>query len=365
MNVALYVPVALFASLLIRRPFSVAVCLVLLSAATETIQAVTPGIGRSCDSSDLLTNSLGAVAGCGAAYLWTRRKTANGGLPSRRELMLGGITLAAGLALVSAVVASATTVVPADVAESTAAGPDQRAAANRAYGEFFGPSVRATSVQFLGGSHSRPGTVNVTGGAGSLTLSWPSGEASSGLVGPLPEQAPGDLSDSAAVAVAGEFAKSHFPWALVGSYTRVDAQPNAGGAKIVQWRSRVDGVLMPMRLDVFVTGSGRVSSFSARHVEPPALPRATVPEEAARAVARTSHPGFDVTTAELLAQSDERGEWHVRWLVGMTRPTPQPTGGPGAAGEQHGGLLAVTVDAMTGALVTGPAVGQDLAPSRP
>ncbi|MET8698421.1 VanZ family protein [Kitasatospora sp. NPDC004723] len=336
MNVALFVPAAFFATLLVRRPVGAGVALILLAAAVEAIQAVTPGVGRSCDTADLWDNALGVAAGCGLAFLLIRGRSGMSPVTARRDLARGSLALCGGTAVIVAATVPFVTVVPADATENT------RAGAAKAFQDFFGPGAEVTSVQYVRGSFEQPGTVSVTGAAGSLTLAWPGGEPVSGLVGPLPGQAPGEITDDAAAFSATRFAQNHFPWALTGGYTRIDPQPHSGGARTVQWRSRIDGVLMPMRLDLLVTGNGQISSFSARHVEPPALPRTTVVEETARNTATAVNPGFVVTSAELLAQADRSGTWHPCWVIRMERP----------ASQQQAGLLVTLVDAVTGAVVT-------------
>ncbi|WP_406210486.1 VanZ family protein [Kitasatospora sp. NBC_01560] len=355
MNIALFVPAGFFTALLVRRPVSTGVALTLLSAAVEAVQAVTPGVGRSCDTADLWDNALGTAVGCGLAFLWSRRNGVEPLLTSRNEIARGSMARSGGVAVLAVAVVPFVTVISADVTESTLAGPAQRAAAAKAFGDFFGPAARTKSVQYVAGTFGQPGVINVTGEAGSLTLSWPGGEPTTGLVGPLPDQAPGELTDAAAVASATRFVEIHFPWALAGSHTGTDVQPNAGGARTVQWRSRVDGVLMPMRLDMLVTGSGQVSSFSARHVEPPALPKATVTEQTARSTATAAHPGAVVTSAELLAQADQSGAWHPRWMISMMTPE----------GEQKATLLVVTIDANTGIAVPGTSAGGPLNHAQP
>jgi hypothetical protein len=70
-NILLFVPVALFAGLLTRRPVMATLGVILMSAMIEVAQAVVLGIGRACDTSDLITNSVGAIVG-GALVLVTR-----------------------------------------------------------------------------------------------------------------------------------------------------------------------------------------------------------------------------------------------------------------------------------------------------
>lgn len=62
-NVALFVPVAVFALLLLRRPLPVVAAGSLLSAGIEGVQALATGLGRSCTTNDWAMNTLGAVLG--------------------------------------------------------------------------------------------------------------------------------------------------------------------------------------------------------------------------------------------------------------------------------------------------------------
>jgi hypothetical protein len=71
-NVLLLAPTALLAGVLLRRPVVASGGAVLLSAAIETVQAVLPGIGRACDTGDLLTNALGAMLGGALAAIALR-----------------------------------------------------------------------------------------------------------------------------------------------------------------------------------------------------------------------------------------------------------------------------------------------------
>lgn len=66
-NVALLLPVAVFAALATRRPWAVLVAGVGASAAIEAVQALVPAIGRACDTNDWAMNSLGVLAGVLAA----------------------------------------------------------------------------------------------------------------------------------------------------------------------------------------------------------------------------------------------------------------------------------------------------------
>jgi glycopeptide antibiotics resistance protein len=66
-NVALFLPLALFAALATRRPAAVAVGGSALSVAIEVVQSQVTAIGRACDTNDWAMNSLGVLIGALAA----------------------------------------------------------------------------------------------------------------------------------------------------------------------------------------------------------------------------------------------------------------------------------------------------------
>lgn len=62
-NVALLLPVTVFAALATCRPWAVLIAGTGASAAIEAVQALLPAIGRACDTNDWAMNSLGVLAG--------------------------------------------------------------------------------------------------------------------------------------------------------------------------------------------------------------------------------------------------------------------------------------------------------------
>lgn len=62
-NVLLLAPSVLLAGVLLRRPVVAAAGAIALSVVIETVQALVLAIGRACDTSDLLTNAIGAILG--------------------------------------------------------------------------------------------------------------------------------------------------------------------------------------------------------------------------------------------------------------------------------------------------------------
>lgn len=77
-NVVLFVAPVLLAGVATRRPVVVLIAASGLSAGIEALQALVTALGRSCDTSDWSSNTIGAVLGAAlawAAVLLARRRT--------------------------------------------------------------------------------------------------------------------------------------------------------------------------------------------------------------------------------------------------------------------------------------------------
>jgi VanZ family protein len=73
-NVVLFVAPALLLAVITRRPMLALLVGAGLSIAIELVQALAPAIGRSCDTTDWLTNTIGAAIG--AALGWAALRLA-------------------------------------------------------------------------------------------------------------------------------------------------------------------------------------------------------------------------------------------------------------------------------------------------
>lgn len=62
-NLAMLLPLALFAALLLRRPLAVFAAASGMSAVIELVQALVPALGRTCDTDDWFMNTAGAALG--------------------------------------------------------------------------------------------------------------------------------------------------------------------------------------------------------------------------------------------------------------------------------------------------------------
>jgi VanZ family protein len=68
----LFVPPALLLAVATRRPVLALLLGASLSAAIELVQALVPAIGRSCDTNDWTSNTIGAAIGAGLGWLALR-----------------------------------------------------------------------------------------------------------------------------------------------------------------------------------------------------------------------------------------------------------------------------------------------------
>lgn len=68
-NIAMLLPLALFAGVATRHPLVVALGVSGLSALIEVVQALAPALGRACDTNDWSMNTVGAVIGAVGAAL--------------------------------------------------------------------------------------------------------------------------------------------------------------------------------------------------------------------------------------------------------------------------------------------------------
>ncbi|MER6786201.1 VanZ family protein [Streptomyces sp. NPDC000658] len=339
LNVALFAPGALLAVLLYKRPVTVAAAFGTLSGGVELAQSA-GDLGRSCSVTDLAANGIGALLGSllGALWLCRRRRP-----PSR---LLRDLAWGTSLAVLAALVVAGVFASRIDRVDIVAKDEQRRGLAESAVqadawittaarGVFGSDTqVRETATEKDGDRLRITATTN----RGAVTGTWPAKTLESARSSHTRDDA-GSLGKSLdrneVAAAAAQFARKWFPRNVKGSEQRVRfVGDGPAPAYTVVYRRYVDEVMMPMRLDLTLTASGRVIGFSARTVDDPVLPRVTVDEAGARALAKAS-TGLPGRSALLLAQR-VRGEWRPVWLVG-------------------GGKRDVAIDAATGERVVATA----------
>ncbi|MEU0406149.1 VanZ family protein, partial [Streptomyces sp. NPDC006197] len=276
-NLAMTVPLGLFALLASRRPLPVLVGVVSLPLAVEFTQGTVDGLGRLCDSADAETNILGGVAGAALALLTLAVR--------RRVDWLAGARAAlfASAALLVIGVGAARTAVAFTHVDGTglsAAGTDQRGTVEKALREAFGDRY------VLGRTYNQPcldlPCTNVVFGLlrrdeahpegyGNGTLSWPDGERldisfedgdrPTAMGFPVPG-AKAPSGEKEAYEAARAYMRAHHPWAEeAGAHATYPVGRKAEFGWTTRWTWTQDGVLMPRSLEVQIDRQGRVSQL--------------------------------------------------------------------------------------------------------
>ncbi|MFH8520389.1 VanZ family protein [Streptomyces gelaticus] len=325
LNLAMFVPIGFFGVLAVRRVLPVFLGGALLSVVTELCQALAPWVGRSCDSSDVQMNVLGA--GLGTLAAWASIRATRGELlPSQAALKPMTVIFGAGFLACAVVWKAWITPLVLDSTSLQIAGGDEKSQARQVLATAFDDHFEIANVQLQSGQNGASDMLLITLETGFAELSWPDKEQltvsleSSSRPGPgsFPvtgsSSAPKNADD--ALRIAKRYAKERFPWGLENSH--VKAFPVGDKAEfgwMVSWRSRVDGVLMPMRLDVQINRAGRVSQLLTRHAEGSVtLPPRRVSEKQALATASKYSRGAETGPGNLLAIR-RAGEWRAQWAV--------------------------------------------------
>ncbi|MFD0562819.1 VanZ family protein [Kitasatospora saccharophila] len=342
MNVALYVPLAFFGVLALRRPLTVLASCVVLSAATELCQTLL-GTGRACDSADFLDNALGALIGTVAGVLgaWLLRRKLS---TVRRDGLHFLTTAGSGLAAVAVVVWLYVPLYRDETGFSGRPGPDdssQRAGRDR---RDRTQAVRRGHADRLLRDGGRPGRLAPAGAQGQrLRRRVPAGVAQ-----PAPaderRRRPQDRPRAAVPGASPEGGR-RLRVRLV-RRTGLGRHPHAGPHR--GRGRRVRGHLPPLQ-------RGRRPDADAGrrhglHLRPgdgvrravgrrSPLPRPVVAEEAAKERAAADAPGTRADSAFLLAKRVD-GQWRPCWAVNLVG-----AGQSGAAGKVG------FVDAVTGRVV--------------
>ncbi|WP_232542992.1 hypothetical protein [Streptomyces sp. QHH-9511] len=206
-------------------------------------------------------------------------------------------------------------------------------AANAVFGD--GTQMQQTAAQ----SHGKRLKITAETNRGSITGWWPQKELehawSSNTLGDE-----GDLNKAQVAAAADTFAREWFLKRISGSQQRV--RPIGDGATlayVVAYRRYVGGVMMPMRLDITITTTGRIIGFVAKNTADPVLPPVRVDEADARKLSEEA-TGLKSESTLLLAQQVLRrhlrcpGPGHAVARVLHRRATGRARGS--APAEHHG-----------------------------
>ncbi|OKJ52378.1 hypothetical protein AMK27_31770 [Streptomyces sp. CB02009] len=331
LNVALFAPFGLLAVLATRRPLFSAALGVLFTATVETAQATIPFISRLCDTDDLVTNTVGVLAGAGIGTIVCRRVNYGVPLPQpvvRRATIAGTAT---SLLIAATWVVSIEPVRAVLPTASPSASPEQVQALKAELRKAFGDTYAIDTADFLNNIEG-PSTVSAPLPGGFAEMTWPDrekltvhftptsqGEGTYAYKIPGAGQHVGTAEQ--AQQVATHFAQRYAPWALRDSKVRVwsaDTSVQSSGW-VVEWRRWQGKILMPMRLDILIEPSGRMTDLIARKVNDPKLPPIAVNEATAWKRFNYQHklkPGQGKREEPVLLAERRGDEWQVHWRLG-------------------------------------------------
>ncbi len=339
LNLAMFIPIGFLGALALRAVVPVVAGAAALSLVTELAQTLVPGIGRGCDSSDFLMNSVGGALGALAAWAYLRA--------SKHEIKpnahLRTTVIASGAVLAFAAIAAGTWITPQHL-DSTSlqlAGSNEKQAAQKAMNDAFGDRYSVAKVQVQPPWQNSPGSllIALADEQGNASLTWPDAKeltvtfettdktTSASFSVPGADKTKPDNADDA-YEIAETYARRYFPAALSGSKHFVDpVGEKAELGWMVSWRRKnADGVLMPLRLDVQINTAGRISQLLTASTEDPKdLPKVSISQQTAEAAALKSImaeiKGTKLKVADSSLMAVERsGEWRAQWLVTFEDP---------------------------------------------
>jgi hypothetical protein len=348
LNALLFAPFGLFAVLATRRPVFSAGLGVLFTASVETAQAAMPYVARLCDTDDLATNAAGVLVGVVIGTLVCRRLP--GGTPLapfvvRRAVIAGTATSLIIATVWATAIEPVRAVLPTEVPTASA---QQVQALNTALGAALDDSYVVKKANFHHNVEG-PDTINTPLPGGFAELTWPDREKLTIHFTPtnhgegthayrIPGASKPVRTAKEAQKVATLFAQRRMPWALRDSNVRtwpIDANDDSLGW-VVEWRRWQGKLLMPMRLDIVIEPSGRLTGLIARNIDDPKLPRIEINKDEAWQAFESHHkikPGQAERAEPVYLVEREGDEWRVHWRL---------------AARQDDTLLSAIVDATTG-----------------
>ncbi|MFF8603930.1 VanZ family protein [Streptomyces sp. NPDC015232] len=320
LNIGLFVPSPFLAVLLFRRPATVAAVAVVCSGAVELVQA-TASLGRACSATDVAANATGALLGTCAGAAWLRLRGERGNRTGA-DLRWGIGVFLAGTAALGGWFHTSVSITDVVATEDTR---DARLKSLEGADEWMNSSAREVFGQQTKTLNS---VSEFRGGRTVITLKTDRGE----LVGWWPDRTlerawsidnageEGDLNASQVRSKGMEFAKRWFPASVAHSREALNVM-GEGNSKVYRltYRRYVKNVMMPMRLDITITSTGRIMGFESLPTPDPLLPSAAISQDDAKRLAE-KETGAKAEAAVLLAQQ-VAGEWRPVWMMSVNSRT--------------------------------------------
>ncbi|MFJ8982594.1 VanZ family protein [Streptomyces sp. NPDC102282] len=335
LNAGLFFPIGLLGVLATKKVVSALMGGILLTFSIETLQATLTFLGRGCDTSDLQMNSLGVAAGALVGWAIVYLDDRNGKfllLPERRQQVTALVAVAA------LTISWLAFITPQGVSHTVGIGranAKQEAAVRDSVEKIFGDHYEVKNVDFARGP-AGSGTVMASFDEGFAELSWPDQRKFSASLDisdagkpsgfPVSRTQKPPVDSVEAQAIATRFIQDRAVWSLNAKprSTAVGAKAELGW--MTSWRRHnSDGVLMPMRLDVQVDRTGRVTQLIMLNEQDPKLSKPLIKKETAVSAilekaesASTEIQGSDVKT-ELIAKKVD-STWRTVWLIAAQAP---------------------------------------------
>ncbi|MFE0091823.1 VanZ family protein [Streptomyces sp. NPDC058991] len=323
LNIALFIPVALFGVLVFRRPLTVAAVGIVASGTIELIQA-TGSLGRACSATDMAANATGAILGVSIATVSFRLRG------TRTSHLVRDLCWGVGIAVVGTAglagwfhsgVTSVDVVATMDRRDDhlqSLDGSDEWMAT--AVEDVFGKgTVTKESNAEFSGERTR---ISVKTDRGELVGWWPDKSLERAWASDNRGEA-GDLTEAQVRSAGHKFAQRQFPDSVAGSRESLTGM-GEGSSKVyvLTYRRYVKSVMMPMRLDVTVTSAGRIMGFTSTPTPDPMLPPSTISQAKAQQLAAKA-AGAKSDAAVLLAQK-VNGRWRPVWMVSVKSDAEDP-----------------------------------------
>ncbi|AJT65618.1 hypothetical protein T261_3958 [Streptomyces lydicus] len=323
LNVLLFIPVSCLAVLLFRRPVLTLSGTLALTSGVELIQSWTD-LGRACSYDDIKANALGGLLGVliGTVILWVQKHRP----PFTRKDAVWGVC-AGGLGALILTASFALAVEPVhreaqseDIRAQLGDQLKQDAWLQKTVAALYGKDAQITqsASEKLANGHRR---LKAETERGEVFALWPERKLER-LVPNSAESGTGSLSEAEMRAAGEKFAKKWFPDEVAGAKITGRALQGKHSPYLLSYRRYVDGVMMPMRLNLSVSPAGRVMSVAARSTKDPTLPKAVVTKAVAKKQAESGAGNFTATPVKLLAQRVDH-TWRPVWMVSLARGPKQ------------------------------------------
>ncbi|MFJ6788691.1 VanZ family protein [Streptomyces angustmyceticus] len=322
LNVMLFFPVSCLAVLFFKRPILAISGTLTLTCGIELFQSWA-GLGRACSYDDIKANALGsflgALLGTAILCLWKRR------VPFTRADTLWGACCAAigGLTLTAAF---SFTVEPVHWEAASQLRREnmhdmlaQDAWLQETVNNLYGKDTRITQSASEKLKNGR-WRLSADTAQGNVAALWPERKLIRFAL--RSESGTGTASEGETQTAGDRFAKKWFPKDIVGAKATHRPPDGDRGPHTLTYRRYIDGVMMPMRLDVTISASGRVTGLTARTPEDPNIPKAVVTKDKAKKQAERTAPGTTALPVTLLAQRVNHA-WRPVWMISIARERKQ------------------------------------------